>query len=40
MKTWQDNNVTYRTSVVYTKNDTEFLWPIECGRVYEKNQTR
>ena len=39
MQTKQDNDMTHRTSVIYTKNNNELSWSIESGVVYNQNQT-
>ena len=36
-KTRHDNDVTDRTSPLYNKNETELLWPIWQGTVYDKD---
>lgn len=40
VKTRQDNNMTDRTDVIYIENEIKFLWPIDSGMVYDKNQTK
>lgn len=34
----QDNNMTNNTGAIYIKNETEMLWPIGSGEVYDGNQ--
>ena len=38
MKMKQDNDVTNCISVIYIKNKTELLWPIETSVVCHKNK--
>ena len=40
MKTRRDNDVVNRTSVFYTKNNTELLWSIKLGVNCDENQTK
>ena len=40
MKTRQDNDVIDYTSLVYTKKETELLWPIGLGAICGENQIR
>ena len=40
MKNKQDNDMANHTSVFYTENDTELLWSIKLGVIYDKNQIR
>ena len=38
MKTRQDNDMSDYTNVVYANNETELLWLIRSGMVYDENQ--
>ena len=38
MKTRQNNDVTNCTSPLYAENETELLWSIWEGMVYDKDQ--
>ena len=40
MKTRQDNDVIDYTGLVYTKKETELLWPIGLGAICDENQIR
>ena len=37
MKTRHDNDVTDHTSSLYVENETELLWPILWGTVYDED---
>ena len=39
MKTRLNNNLTDCACAIYAKNDTELLWRIKHGAVYDENQT-
>ena len=34
----QDNDMTDRKGVVYTKNETKLLWSIELNVIFDENQ--
>ena len=36
MKPRQDNNMIDHTGALYVENDTEPLWPIKLGAVYDE----
>lgn len=36
IKTRRDNDVTDRIDMLSAKNETELLWPIKLGTIYEK----
>ena len=37
MKTKQDNDMTNHGGALYIENDTELLWSIELGAIYDEN---